>query len=72
MRAIVNGVEKDIPSGKITYDDVSRLVHGEVRDGLTVSYSVRGGAGGGTLVRGSPGVQAQPGMVFNAFTTGNA
>ncbi len=77
MRVIVNGVEKDTQAHGLSYEDVSRLAWGKVVDGLTVTYSAPGGAGG-TLTPPQPGsrpshyVMLQPGMVFNALQTNNA
>lgn len=73
---IVNGVEKETASNGLSYEDVSRLAHGKVVEGLTVTYSVRGGHGG-SLTQGRDGapssyVLLQPGMVFNAVQTGSA
>jgi Multiubiquitin len=71
-KIIVNGRDKHVISALLSYDYIVRLAG---RDPLTsplvsITWRVKG-QGGGSLTPGQS-VQAEDGMIFNAYVTGSA
>jgi len=78
MQIKVNGSDHDWPDDKITYDDVVAMAYSTSEKRLmSITYYWRGSGTSdthreGTICPNGPSIQVAPGMIFNAYHTGNA
>jgi hypothetical protein len=68
---ILNGQKKTVDASLVSYEDVMVMAGENPKRIFSITWAVRGQNRGGCLAPGET-VRLEPGMVFNAYHTGNA